>query len=389
MDRVSASAIVALSVSSLCIACAVVSGCSASASTATAVDTQAMVDEALQSTNLDKSDVAAVVNGEVITQDEVDSAVINEKRRLGLASDDWDAYLADNGLTEWDFRADVIHNMIDEKLLEAAAVEHGVTLADSEVQDAVDEVEDLYPTYASFANAISNSGYTVAGYTAAIREQMLKSRMRDAVIPEPEPTHDQIGRYARTMLAGIETKRSSFILFSVSDYSMACQVLDSLEQGADFAELAQQYSADQSASEGGDAGWDFLTTFPREYQQALDALEPGQTSSIVSTRFGYYIIKCTGYYQAETADEGDIDLNRVPSDIMSSIKQNLRESLKDQLFGLYINNLEASSTIAVFDEKGQQVLDLAEVGLATQEVFNPTVDDVIDEVQEEAASSAL
>ena len=74
---------------------------------------------------------------------------------------------------------------------------------------------------------------------------------------------------------------------------------------------------------------------------------------------------------------------------MASIKQNLRDSLKTQLFELYVNNLEASSTIAVYDEGGLQVLDLEEVGLATQTIYNPTVDDVIDEVQEEAASATL
>ena len=191
------------------------------------------------------------------------------------------------------------------------------------------------------------------------------------------------------MIAGLETKRSSFILFSQTDYSLAREVKDELDNGADFAEMARTYSMDSTAEQGGEAGWDFLTTFPQEYQDALNELEPGETSSIVRTRFGYYIITCTGFYQAKTDNAGDIDLSDVPSDIMASIKQNLRDSLRTQLFELYVNNLEASSTIAVYDEGGLQVLDLEEVGLATQTIYNPTVDDVIDEVQEEAASATL
>ena len=393
MDRVSASAIVALSVSSLCIVCAIVSGCSASASTATADDTQVMdaqtmVNEALQTNHLDASDVAAVVNGTVITQDEVDAVVATEKKRLGLtASSDWQSYLDAQSMTAWDFRASIIDNLIDNVLLEAAAASHGVEISDSEVQAAVSEVESLYPSHNSFVIAISNSGFTEKSYASAMRAQMLRSRLRDVVIPEPEPTNEQIGRYARTMLAGVATKRSSFVLLGQVDYNLACEVEAKLEQGEDFAELAQEYSVDQSASQGGDAGWDFLTTNSTEYQAALDQLEPGETSDIVRTRFGYYIIKCTGFYEAQVDDQGDIDLSDVPSDIMESIKQNLRESLRTQLFELYINNLEASSTIAVFDEKGQQVLNLADAGLATEQVFNPTVEDVIDEVQEEAASA--
>ena len=389
MDRVAASAIVALSVSSLCIVCAIVSGCSASASTATADDTQAMVSEALQSNHLDVSDVAAVVNGTVVTQDEVDEAVATEKKRLGLTTaSDWQSYLDANSMTEWDFRAGVIDELIDNILLDAAATSHGVQISDDEVQAAVAEVESLYPSHNSFVIAISNSGFTEQSYAAAMRAQMLRSRLRDVVIPEPEPTNEQIGRYARTMLSGVATKRSSFILFGQADYKLACDVAAKLEQGADFAELAQEYSVDQSASQGGDAGWDFLNANSTEYQAALDQLEPGETSDIVRTRFGYYIIKCTGFYEPEVDENGNIDLSDVPSDIMEAIKQDLRESLRTQLFELYINNLEASSTIAVFDEKGRQVLNLADAGLATEQVFNPTVDDVIDEVQEEAASSA-
>lgn len=388
MDRVAASAIVALSVSSLCIVCAIVSGCSASASPAAADDTQAMVSEALQTNHLDASDVAAVVNGTVITQDEVDEVVATEKKRLGLTTpSDFQSYLDAQSMTEWDFRAGVIDNLIDNVLLDAAAADHDVEISDSEVQAAVDEVESLYPSYSSFVIAISNSGFTEKSYAAAMRAQMLRSRLRDVVIPEPEPTSEQIGRYARTMLAGVATKRSSFILLGQADYNLACEVAAKLEQGEDFAELAREYSVDQNASEGGDAGWDFLNTNSTEYQAALDELAPGETSDIVRTRFGYYIIKCTGFYEPQVDENGDIDLSDVPSDIMDSIKQNLRESLRSQLFELYVNNLEASSTIAVFDEKGQQVVDLADAGLATEQVFNPTVEDVIDEVQEEAASS--
>lgn len=390
MDHVSTSAIVALSVSSLCIACAIISGCSASASTVTSEDTQTMVSEALEANHLEASDVAAVVNGTVITQVEVNKAVQAEYTRLGLTTvADQQNYLAAQNMTAWDFRAQVICNLIDVVLLESAAQDLGVELSDSDVQAAVNDVASLYPNRNSFLSAINNSGYTEESYTAAVREQMLRSCLRDVVIPEPEPTSEQISRYARTMIAGLETKRSSFILFSQTDYSLAREVKDQLDDGADFAEMARTYSMDSTAEQGGEAGWDFLTTFPQEYQDALNELEPGETSSIVRTRFGYYIITCTGFYQAKTDNAGDIDLSDVPSDIMASIKQNLRDSLRTQLFELYVNNLEASSTIAVYDEGGLQVLDLEEVGLATQTIYNPTVDDVIDEVQEEAASATL
>lgn len=388
MVRVAAPAIIALSISSLCFTCAVVAGCSASASTVVSADTQAMVDEALEAAHIDQSDVAAVVDSQVITQDEVDAAVNVERRRLGLTSDySYKSYLESNNMTEWDFRASVIQTVVDDVLLEKAATDYGVQVSDEEVDAAVDEVADLYPSRSSFLTAISNSGYTEDGYWSAMRRQMLTSRLREVAVPEVDPTDEQLARYARTVLNGIETRRSSFILFTQDSYGLACDVKEKLDDGADFAELASEYSTDQTASQGGDNGWDFLNPPAQEYQDALDQLEPDEVSPIVRTRFGYYIIKCTGYYQATTDSSGNIDLDSVPEDIKESVKDSLCESLKAQLFDLFVNNLEATSAIAVFDGNGVQV-SAEQVGLATQTVYNPTVDDVIEEVQEEAQDSA-
>lgn len=61
--------------------------------------------------------------------------------------------------------------------------------------------------------------------------------------------------------------------------------------GEDFAEVARRASEDASAPEGGDLGW--LTpgeTVPA-FQQAMDALSPGQVSEPILTQFGWHIIK--------------------------------------------------------------------------------------------------
>ena len=61
--------------------------------------------------------------------------------------------------------------------------------------------------------------------------------------------------------------------------------------GEDFAEVARRASEDASAPEGGDLGW--LTpgeTVPA-FQQAMDALSPGEVSQPVLSPFGWHIIK--------------------------------------------------------------------------------------------------
>ena len=69
-------------------------------------------------------------------------------------------------------------------------------------------------------------------------------------------------------------------------------ILDSVKAGKDFAELAKTESDDQySAERGGDLGYIERGRTVREFDQALFALKNGEVSGIVTTQFGYHIIK--------------------------------------------------------------------------------------------------
>lgn len=60
---------------------------------------------------------------------------------------------------------------------------------------------------------------------------------------------------------------------------------------ASFAQMARQYSEDGSATRGGDLGWSAPGQFVPEFEQALLALQPGQVSEPVVTRFGVHLIQ--------------------------------------------------------------------------------------------------
>jgi peptidyl-prolyl cis-trans isomerase SurA len=60
---------------------------------------------------------------------------------------------------------------------------------------------------------------------------------------------------------------------------------------ADFAELARTTSQDGSAAAGGDLGWASPGMFVPEFEDAMNALAPGQISQPLVSRFGVHLIQ--------------------------------------------------------------------------------------------------
>lgn len=64
-----------------------------------------------------------------------------------------------------------------------------------------------------------------------------------------------------------------------------------LERGqASFGQLAQQYSQDGSAAQGGALGWSSPGQFVPEFERVLQSLQPGEISQPVVSRFGVHLI---------------------------------------------------------------------------------------------------
>ena len=86
-----------------------------------------------------------------------------------------------------------------------------------------------------------------------------------------------------------EEVRARHILVNTEEEAKA--VLDELNNGKDFAELAQEKSIDPGAANGGDLGYFTKGQMVQPFEDAAFALEVGQVSQPIQTQFGWHIIK--------------------------------------------------------------------------------------------------
>jgi len=87
-------------------------------------------------------------------------------------------------------------------------------------------------------------------------------------------------------------RRVAHILLEDADSERAAELLQRIEDGEDFADLAREYSDDfGSSDQGGDLGFTSGEGLPDEFVAAMNALEVGEISEPVSTEAGLHLIK--------------------------------------------------------------------------------------------------
>ena len=104
------------------------------------------------------------------------------------------------------------------------------------------------------------------------------------------------------------------------------QVVAALDEGREFAEVAAEFSIDGSAQQGGDLGWFAAGMMIPDFQAAVEALEAGQVSAPVQTRFGWHVIKLF-----ETRNQSVPELATVRDELVSQIQREATRAVIDGL----------------------------------------------------------
>lgn len=121
---------------------------------------------------------------------------------------------------------------------------------------------------------------------------------------------------------------------------LAGSVAQKLAAGADFGELARQFSEDPSSAKGGEWGWFALPDLRSEMAQVVARLERGTSSGVITMDGDFYLARVE---EREAAGVVPFD------DVRASIEKDLRRKESRRLYKLWIQSLRKDAYIEVVD----------------------------------------
>lgn len=295
---------------------------------------------------------AAIVNGVVIQEEEVNRLLLYHQQRL----------LSTTGQVikpemAAEARKMVLEDLIDRELLYQESRKKGVVVDDAQVNGQLDQLKKQYPNEQAFKESMAEDH---------LSEETLKSRIKmnlavqkfvekefggNITVTEAEGKafYDENPQYFRAP----ETIRVSQILIKVdpkSDPSKKGEARKKLEdiqqrvqKGEDFATLAKDSSQDASAAQGGAMGFIPRGTMPKPFDDAAFSLEPGAVSNVVETEMGLHLIKVY-----EKKPEKVVPFK----DVEERIRQHLTNQKLKQRVEAYLNEVKKTAKIERIPTKG-------------------------------------
>ncbi len=245
----------------------------------------------------------AIVNGEVITQTDID-------QRLALLAIANNAPIPANQVDR--LRQQVLSNLIDETLQIQAAKAEEIEISDADVDKTVERVAgNVKQTPEQMAEYLKSRGSSIRSIRRQIMGEIAWRRLQSKKIESGISVGDEEVQAVidkMTASKGAEEFRVGEIFIAASSANEAEaqaqieQIYNALQQGGSFVGYARQYSQSSSQAVGGDLGWMRPELLPAELGDVVRQMRPGMISRPIKVPGGYSIVAVEDTRKVLTAD---------------------------------------------------------------------------------------
>jgi len=227
----------------------------------------------------------------------------------------------------WQYGAQGLSELIDEKLVLAEAGRLGLKADDKEVNAKLASLEAGYPDKAQFEKNLKSVGWSRTELRDLIRRQML---IRTTVIAAyklaftDEDAKAFFDKNKDRLAAPESVKLSQIFVNTKAEADDAYDLLTSV--GADFAKLSSLKSTDANLKKNnGSLGYISKGMLLPEIEKEIFALQPGQFTKPMATGNGYSIFRAEERRQGKEADFAAIKEELKAAMLNQEISQKLPE----------------------------------------------------------------
>jgi peptidyl-prolyl cis-trans isomerase C len=237
----------------------------------------------------------------------------------------------------------IMPTLVDFEIAKAYAEEQGITVSESEVNQEIETIKDQISEQAqaqgmslgreeAFTQALQQAGLTEEELRAQLRDQLPVQKVQERVVGDAEASQEEVERFyeenKELQFTTPEQRCARHILFNKDQRAKAEEVKGQLQNGADFAELAREFSQDPgSAENGGDLGCLGQGETVPNFEEALFNAEEGEIVGPIETEFGYHVIEVTEVRQQSTQPLSEVE---------GQIREQLSADIQAQEFSSWI-----------------------------------------------------
>ncbi len=242
--------------------------------------------------------IVAVVNEDVITQKELDEMLKHTIRQLQTRGVQAPAHDV--------LQKQLLERFIINRLQLQMAKETSLIVSDTDLDDTLRRIaKENKMSLPELYAALERDGVNFNKFRDEIRNELtlmkLKEREVDNRITVTESEVDDFLRAEEASTHGVNEYRLAHILVQVPERAEAAQIevryrraeaaLAKLKNGAEFAQVAAEFSDAADAMKGGVLDWRPSTQLPIKFAEVMASMKPGELTPVIQSANGFYIFK--------------------------------------------------------------------------------------------------
>jgi peptidyl-prolyl cis-trans isomerase SurA len=247
--------------------------------------------------------IVAIVNGKVITREDIESAIVADEDLLIRQYGRQPQVLAEKREA---LRQDALESLVENELIlhefEVQAETAGFKFPENVIEEYIKTtIRRRYGDRLRLIRSLQAKGLTYESYRRQVREDfiiraMTSQNISSGILVSPFKIENYYASHQDRFQVGDQVKLRMIVLANKPDRGpeatkkLAAEILAELESGTPFAEMASLYSDGSQRSEGGDWGWIEKSVLRPDLAEAAFALKPGERSGILEKSEGCFLM---------------------------------------------------------------------------------------------------